>query len=172
GGGQTSSGPGASTAGICFGDGSGNLIARGLLPDGQGIVADYDFINMTGPDRYVMAGAMIEEPYNAVFQTASVGSQRTTQYTTISADTDATLFDFDLAHCQSQSNAGWQNSRPQAWAKNMISGGGINHYGTISRADDCWCGGASIGPASDGRIKPTLTHFYDRTYTVDCCGYE
>jgi len=105
-----------------------------------------------------------------VFQTASVGSDRTTEYSTISADTDAMLFDFDIVHCQSQSNAGDQMSRPQAWAKNIISGGAVYHYDTIKKTDDCWCGGASIGPASDGRIKPDLCFFYDDIFTVTCCG--
>lgn len=161
---------GASTSGICFGDGTGNPIARGLLPDGQGIVADYNYIGLTGPSRYTHSGELLEAPYFAVFQTASVGSARTTQYTTISADTDAMLFDFDLVHCQSQSNSGWEDSRPQAWAKNIISGGGVYHYDTLDKSDDAWNGGASIGPATDGRIKPTFTHFYDDIYTVTSGG--
>lgn len=161
---------GASTSGIVFGDGTGNPIARGMLPEGQGIVADYGFIGLTGPSRYTHSGQLLQAPYFAVFQTSSVGSDRTTQYTSISADTDDTMFDFDLLHCQSQSNAGNQMSRPQAWAKNILSGGGIYHRNTLDKADDCWCSGASIGPASDGRIKPTLSHFYDLTFTTDCCG--
>lgn len=161
-----SSSHGASTSGICFGDGTGNPIARGLLPDGQGIVADYNDIGLAGPSRYTHSGELLEAPYFAVFQTASVGSDRTIQYTTISADTDAMLFDFDLVHCQSQSNAGDQMSRPQAWAKNIISGGGVKHYDTLDKSDDAWNSGASIGPATDGRIKPTFTHFYDDIYTA------
>ncbi|MBN1280300.1 MAG: S8 family serine peptidase [Candidatus Thermoplasmatota archaeon] len=157
---------GASTSGICFGDGTGNALARGLLPEGQGIVGDYNYIGLTGTSRYTHTGELLQAPYYGVFETASVGSDRTTQYTTISADTDDALFDFDIVHCQSQSNAGDQDSRPQAWAKNIISGGGVYHYDTLSTADDCWCGGASIGPASDGRIKPDLWHFYDKIYTV------
>ena len=43
----------------------------------------------------------------------------------------------------------------------MISGGAINHYDTIDKSDNCWCYGASIGPATDGRIKPTFAFFYD-----------
>jgi len=161
---------GASTSGICFGDGTGNPIARGLLPEGQGIVADCDYVGMTGTSRYIHSGELLEDPYYAVFQTSSVGSMRTTQYTTISADTDAMLFDFDLVHCQSQSNSGWEDSRPQAWAKNIISGGGVYHYDTLDKSDDAWNGGASIGPATDGRIKPTFTHFYDDIFTVTSGG--
>lgn len=161
---------GASTSGICFGDGTGNPQARGLLPAGQGIVADYNYVGLAGTNRYIHSGELIEDPYYAVFQTASVGSPRTTQYTTISADTDAAIFDFDLVHCQSQSNAGDQMSRPQAWAKNIISGGGVYHYDTLDKSDDCWCYGASIGPASDGRIKPTFTHFYDNILTTSWPG--
>jgi serine protease AprX len=159
---------GAATSGIVFGDGTGNPNARGVLPSGQGIVADLDTVGLEGPGRYANSGELLD--LEAVFQTASVGSPRTTSYTTISADTDAMIFDFDLLHCQSQSNAGTRNSRPQAWAKNIVSGGGVYHYDTLTRDDDCWCGGASIGPASDGRIKPDLCHFYDDTLTTTCCG--
>ncbi len=156
---------GAATSGIIFGDGTGNALGRGLLPDGQGIVADWD-VASTGQPRYDLTGELVQAPYFAVFQTASVGSPRTTQYTNISADTDSALFDFDITHCQSQSNAGDQMSRPQAWAKNIISGGAVNHQDTLDRSDDCWCNGASIGPASDGRIKPDLNAFYDAIFTT------
>ncbi len=157
---------GSACIGICFGDGTGNPQARGLLPAGQGIVAYYNNIGLSGTNRYIHTGELVQSPYYAVFQTASVGSPRTTQYTTISADTDVSLFDFDIVHCQSQSNSGWEDSRPQAWAKNIISGGGVRHYDTLDKSDDCWCSGASIGPASDGRIKPTFTHFYDNILTT------
>jgi hypothetical protein len=161
---------GTACIGICFGDGTGNADARGLLPDGQGIVADYNVIGLTGQSRYDHSGELIEDPYYAVFQTASVGSPRTTQYSTISADTDSALFDFDVVHCQSQSNAGDQMSRPQAWAKNIISGGAVYHYDTIDKSDDSWNYGASIGPATDGRIKPTFCFFYDYIQTVGWPG--
>lgn len=160
---------GASTSGIVFGDGTGNPAARGLLPNGQGIIAAWDQVS-TGQPRYDHTGELVQAPYFAVFQTASVGSPRTTEYTTISADTDAALFDFDIVHLQSQSNAGNRDSRPQAWAKNIISGGGIRHRNTLDRADDAWDGGASIGPASDGRIKPDLASFYDSIFTVTTGG--
>ncbi len=161
---------GTATTGICFGDGTGDPKARGLLPDGQGIVADYNNIGLTGNDRYTHTGELLEAPYFAVFQTSSVGSSRTTEYTTISADHDTLLFDWDIVHCQSQSNAGSQNSRPQAWAKNVVSGGAVNHYDTLTRDDDCWCNSGSIGPAADGRIKPDLCFFYDDTWTTYSTG--
>lgn len=163
---------GTACIGVCFGDGTGDPMARGIMPDGQGIVADYNVIGLTGQARYDHSGELIG--LEAVFQTASVGSPQTPEYTSVSADTDAALFDFDIVHCQSQSNEGNQNSRPQAWAKNMISGGGIKHFDTLPKDDDCWCNGASIGPASDGRIKPDLCHFYDyswTTYTTSTNGY-
>ena len=156
---------GAATSGIVFGDGTGNPMGRGLLPDGQGIIAAWSAVSV-GQPRYDHTGELVQSPYFAVFQTASVGSGRTFNYTNISADTDAALFDFDIVHLQSQSNAGNQDSRPQAWAKNIISGGGLMHRNTLDRSDDCWCNGASIGPASDGRIKPDLSSFYDDIFTV------
>jgi hypothetical protein len=157
---------GASTSGIVFGDGTGNSKGRGMLPAGQGIVGDYTYIGLEGTNRYIHTGELLQDPYYGVFETASVGNDRTTQYTTISADTDTALFDFDVLHCQSQSNAGDQMSRPQAWAKNIVSCGGINHFDTLSKTDDQWNYGASIGPASDGRIKPDLCHFYDWIFTT------
>ncbi len=157
---------GTACLGICFGDGTGDAQARGLLPDGQPIAADYNNIGLSGSTRYDHTGELLQPPYEAVFQTASVGSARTTQYTTISADHDTLLFDWGVLHCQSQSNSGNQDSRPQAWAKNVVSGGAFNHYDTADTADDCWCSTASIGPATDGRIKPDLSFFYDSTYTT------
>jgi len=168
-----SSSHGTATSGINFAYGV-NPQARGLLPDGQGIVATYQTWGLTGGNRHTCSMQLLQSPYFAVFQTASVGSPQTSQYTTISAEADAYCFDSDLVHCQSQSNMGNQNSRPQAWAKNMVSGGGIYHYNTLDRADDMWNYGASIGPASDGRIKPTFTHFYDQvftTYSTSPTGY-
>ncbi len=157
-------------AGINYGTGAGDDQARGKMPDCQGVVADYGNIGLTGSTRYTHTGELREAPYNVVFQTASVGSARTFDYTTISADHDTLLFDWDVLHCQSQSNSGNQDSRPQAWAKNVLSGGAFNHYNTLTRSDDCWCGTASIGPASDGRIKPDLSFFYDQTYTTYTTG--
>jgi hypothetical protein len=157
---------GASTSGIVFGDGTGNSKGRGMLPAGQGIVGDYNYIGLEGTNRYIHTGELLEDPYYGVFETASVGGDRTLQYTTVSADTDSALFDFDVLHCQSQSNAGDQMSRPQAWAKNIVSCGGIYHYDTLTKSDDAWNHGGSIGPASDGRIKPDLCHFYDWIFTT------
>ncbi len=160
---------GAATSGIVFGDGTGGTQYRGLLPEGQGIVADYDSVGIGGPSRYDHTAELVTPPYEAVFQSNSFGSPRTTQYTNRSAEMDAIIFDVDIAITQSQSNAGSQQSRPQAWAKNIISVGGVDHENTLSKADDRWTG-ASIGPAADGRIKPDLTHFYDSIDTTSCCG--
>jgi hypothetical protein len=161
---------GASTSGISFGDGTGNPAGRGMMPAAQGIVADYDFFGLSGANRYQGALQLLAPPYEAVYQTSSVGSPRTRTYDTISAEQDQMLFDVDIVFCQSQSNAGTQDSRPQAWAKNVVSGGGVYHRNTLGKSDDCWCNGASIGPASDGRIKPTLTHFYDLIFSPGCCA--
>jgi serine protease AprX len=157
---------GASTSGICFADGTGNPKGRGLLPYGQGIVGDWQFIGLEGTNRYTHTAEQVQDPYFCVFETSSVGSSQTTQYTTISADTDDALFDFDIIHCQSQSNLGTQSSRPQAWAKNIVSGGGVYHYDTLTKIDDLWNHGASIGPATDGRIKPDFCSFYDAIFTT------
>ena len=148
--------------GIVFGDGTSNAQARGFLPDAeQPIFSSYYSLN----DRDAHTAELVDPsgPYRAVFQTNSWGNPRTFNYTTISAEMDDILFRHDILISQSQSNAGNQDSRPQAWAKNILSVGGVRHFNTLDRSDDAWSFGASIGPAADGRIKPDLWHFYDQT---------
>ncbi len=162
---------GTSVYGILFARGA-TPEARGLIPDGVGIFAHNSGLLGGGPTRYTHTAELVDPagPYRAVLQTNSTGDPRTFFYTTISAEMDDILFINDIAITQSQSNAGNQGSRPQAWAKNIISVGAVNHYDTLTKADDCWCSTASIGPADDGRIKPDLSFFYDETYTASAGG--
>jgi len=169
---------GQSTFGIVFGSGAGNAKARGMMPNGQGLYTAYDTV-MSSPEgnqevgsRYELVRRLINE-HRIVFQTASWGYQRVTEYTARSAEMDAMIFDHDIAMTQSQSNAGNRDSRPQAWAKNIISVGAVYHHDNADPSDDSWdSSGASIGPASDGRIKPDLCAYYDDTETTSQTGYE
>ncbi|MBZ0111203.1 MAG: S8 family serine peptidase [Thermoanaerobaculia bacterium] len=144
--------------------------ARGVVPDAQPIFFRADEAAVFGgtESRHTIAGQLMDPagPYRAVLQTSSVGSSRTFFYTSISADTDDALFLNQVLHTQSQSNAGNQDSRPQAWAKNIVSVGGFRHFGTADRSDDLWQASASIGPAEDGRIKPDLSFFYDGIFSA------
>lgn len=163
---NTSSSHGTNCSGIVSGDGTGLASARGVLPDSQLIVGDY--AGLSG-SRYNHTSELqtVAGPYRAVLQSNSWGNTRTFDYTSISQDMDLILFDHErIAVMQSQSNAGDQDSRPQAWAKNIISVGGLRHYGTLSDTDDAWVGSASIGPAADGRIKPDIASFYDSILTT------
>ncbi len=139
--------------------------ARGMIPDGQGIFFCYAESTQFGgsTSRYDINAELIDPagPYRAVFQTSSVGSTRTFFYTTISAETDDYLFQHQVLSTQSQSNAGNQDSRPQAWAKNIVAVGGFRHLSTANRCDDYHGLSGSTGPAEDGRIKPDLAYFYD-----------
>jgi serine protease AprX len=152
--------------------------ARGLLPGAEArIFYKYTESTQFGGNRTRLSlNQELVNPagiYRAVFQTSSVGSDRTTVYTTISTEVDDYLYQTRLLSLQSQSNAGAtaqpRDSRPQAWAKNIVSGGAVNHLNTLTRTDDRWLnpGGASIGPAADGRIKPDLAFFYDSTHGPD-----
>ena len=161
--------------------------ARGLLPDAErGYFYDRSESTQFGgmETRLQIASDLISSfgPVSqAVLQTSSVGNTRTKTYTPISSEMDDVIFQTGLLHVQSQSNAandpGWdpQDSRPQAWAKNIVSVGAVNHYNTTTRTDDTWVGdgtgctgttGTSVGPAEDGRIKPDLCFFYDCTYAA------
>lgn len=162
---------GTSVYGILFAQGI-NAQARGLIPDATGIFAQSSSLLGGGPTRYQHTAELVDPdgPYRAVFQTNSTGDPRTFCYTTISAEMDDLLFDLDILIVQSQSNAGNPDSRPQAWAKNIVAVGGVFHLDTLARTDDKWNFGASTGPADDGRIKPDLTHFYDVVFTTHAGG--
>jgi serine protease AprX len=159
---STDTSHGTSTYGEIFASGV-SAKQRGLLPEGQGILATNN-----KADRYAHTKELVNPagPYRAVFQSNSWGNALTTSYTTISAAMDKIVFDQDILICQSQSNAGTRSSRPEAWAKNVLSVGGQFHFNTLSRADDKWNSGGSIGPAADGRIKPDLSNYYDAIDTT------
>ena len=164
--GGASSGHGTNTAGIVFGDGTGNPQFRGLAPDAGKFYTNYSSVNTS---RWQVFSDLVNI-HNVSHTTASWGDARTFFYTAISADADDITFDHDITWTQSQSNAGNQDSRPQAWAKNVFSVGGVYHGNNSSAGDDSWGGGASIGPASDGRIKPTMTAYYDQIGTTSQGG--
>jgi hypothetical protein len=164
---------GTSVYGILFARGA-NTQARGIIPDAVGIFAQStNNLLGGGQNRYTHTADLVDPLglYRAVIQTNSTGDTQTTFYTTISAEMDDILFINDITITQSQSNMGSQWSRPQAWAKNVVSVGAIEHFNTLTRADDSWsAGGGSIGPAADGRIKPDLCFFYDLTFTTEAGG--
>lgn len=152
---------GTATYGINFGRGTANPQGRGMAPEAQGIIAAYGALS----NRYTHTAQLLQDPYKAVYQSNSWGSAQTTQYTTVSAEMDDILFINDFTLLNSQSNTGNQTSRPQAWAKNVVSVGGISHQNTASFTDDRWTS-ASVGPATDGRLKPELAHFYEGIFTT------
>jgi subtilisin family serine protease len=160
---------GTSCAGIVFGDGTGSAPARGMMPNAKIVFGhSIPYLNGGPGDRYAHTAELINPalPYQCVFMTSSTGSGQTPAYTSISAEMDDVLFLNDIVCLQSQSNLGNQNSRPEAWAKNVISVGGIRHQNTLTKADDSWGFAGSIGPASDDRIKPDFAHFYDSIFTT------
>ncbi|MBL8899820.1 MAG: S8 family serine peptidase [Planctomycetes bacterium] len=154
------------TFGIVFGSGAGNAAARGMAWEGQGIYANY---GCTGTSRYAHVGELVNPslPYQGMHQTASWGGGRNRVYDSVSADMDNIIMDHDITITQSQSNAGNQDSRPQAWAKNVISVGGVRHGDNSNPLDDNWTGSGSTGPAEDGRIKPDISAYYDAILTTD-----
>jgi serine protease AprX len=156
---------GTSTYGIVFGQGVGDPQGLGLLPQGQGF-AGYIYDPLFASNRYAYTAELLTPPYECVFQSNSTGGNWTTAYGSTSMQMDDIIFDLDFPILQSQSNQGTQLSRPEAWAKNVISVGGVYHFNTLARADDGWNNGASIGPAEDGRVKPDVCNYYDQVFTA------
>jgi hypothetical protein len=162
------------TAGIIFGNGTSAPQARGLAPNAVGFFTTYvSSTNTTcaqSPARNTILGNAVNNN-NVMFTTASWGNTRTFFYTSISADADDIVFDHRIPWTQSQSNAGNQDSRPQAWGKNIISVGGVDHFNDSNPNNDSWlAGNGSTGPAQDGRNKPDLCAYYDSIWTSDRTG--
>jgi hypothetical protein len=162
------------TAMIVGGNGSGNTNARGIMPDCQIIesaAAGWGSLSRFEVTQLALDPAL---PWRVMQQTASWGYTQTTDYNSASAELDDVLFQLDVVATQSQSNTGTTLSRPQAWAKNVISVGGVYHFDNSTPADDAWhvsnLTPASIGPATDGRIKPDVVCYYDSIQCGDLPG--
>jgi hypothetical protein len=164
---STNTSHGSSTTGIVFGSGSVNPQGTGNLPAAQAITAVYTSLAGNGgtTSRYASTQQLIAAPYRGMFQSNSWGSATITSYTSKSTEMDQIIHDMDILILNSQSNTGTQASRPEAWAKNIVSVGGISHFNTATLGDDQWTG-ASIGPAEDGRLKPDICHWYDNIFTT------
>ncbi len=158
---------GTATYGIVFGDGSAERAARGMMPGHHGLFSSY--LAITDRNEHLRAFA---SDYGGVIQSNSWGSSITRRYNAVSADLDESILRHGVIVFQSQSNRGGPDSRPEAWAKNAISVGGVNGIGTLDRADDTRAGDASTGPAVDGRIKPDLVLFNDGILTTSDEGVE
>ncbi len=169
---HTSNDHGTKVMGSLFGNGNASGANKGTLPKASGYFMSIYSLNNgsypTNAQRRAHVAQMVDplKPYRIVFQTYSNGNAVTTKYTTDSAENDAIAFDHDLLMFNSQGNEGSTNSRPQAWAKNIISVGGMASQGTVDLADDAKSG-ASTGYAADGRIKPDLAHYYSVTTTTN-----
>jgi hypothetical protein len=157
------------TAGIVGGTGASHPSARGMMPECDLIEGNY---SSSSHYSQIQGSVSPSSSWRTMVATASWGASQTTSYTSISAAMDDALFDSDLTRLNSQSNTGTQSSRPEAWARNIISVGGIRHYNDTNTANDAWNGGASIGPASDGRLKPDICAFYDSVFTSDLQGAD
>lgn len=167
---DSANGHGQKTYGIIYGSGAGDISALGMMPMAQGFYTDSRFV-FNKDSRYALTQELIED-HQVMLQTASWGYPTTTEYTARSLEMDKIIFELDLIVTQSQSNRGNRDSRPQAWAKNIISVGAVHHGNNTSFADDSWSkGNASIGPASDGRIKPDIVSYYDNIHTTSSVGY-
>ncbi|MFK7739344.1 MAG: S8 family serine peptidase [Planctomycetota bacterium] len=164
---------GHATAGIIFGNGTSNAAVRGMAPDAVGFYTTYvsstSATCATSPARNTIIGDLVNND-EVMFTTASWGNARTFFYTSVSADADDIVFDHRIPWTQSQSNAGNQDSRPQAWGKNIISVGGVRHYDDSNPANDSWNNSGSTGPAQDTRSKPDLAAYYDSIGTSDRTG--
>ena len=154
---------GTNCTSVVFGSGSGNINARGILPNGTIYFSDYDQFG----NRYTHMMGL--PSVSAVFQSNSWGNPHTLTYTAITQELDQAILDAGVVVSHSMGNIASNTSRPQAWAKNVVSAGAIESNGTLTRADD-FVSNACFGPAADGRIKPDLSHFYSGVFCAHGAG--
>jgi len=148
---------GTACFGAIFGDGSGNPGARGILPAGRSVFV----CGTVNPNLCRLFRALQRPPYSALFLSCSIGEEPNLRYSTRSRDLDDAVWKSDLLICDAMGNTGGRDAEPEAWAKNIVSVGGIRHGGSLERSAHRWGSSGSIGPAEDGRVKPDLSHFYD-----------
>jgi hypothetical protein len=160
---------GHATAGIVFGNGTSHPSARGMAPNAQALYTDFTCVT-PGVSRWQVVRDLVNL-HDAMFTTAAWGSARTTFYTSISASSDDIVFDHDILWTQAFGESSRPEGRPEAWAKNVVAVGGVVHFDNADPADDSWlAGGASSGPAADGRQRPDLCAYYDQVWTSDLTG--
>ena len=160
------------TAGILGGNGASDFASRGMLPECSLVEGAYSSSNHFAQ---ILGSVDPVLPWRTMVATASWGAGVTTAYNSISQAIDDALFVSDLTRLNSQSNTGNQSSRPEAWAKNIISVGGLKHLDDAVAGNDRWndpsdTWAASIGPAADGRLKPDISAYFDAVRTTDLPG--
>ncbi len=127
--------------GILFGDGGGDSTARGLLPDGVGFFAsNKPFAMPVSASRSVHTAELTRAPWFAVFQSNSWGHVDGWDYNAESKEMDQIIFKLDILICQSMANYGiGGGARPQAWAKNILSVGGIRTFNEADHKHHEYC---------------------------------
>ncbi len=176
-GGDQPDGHGNATAGIVAADGDlkASKWARGIVPHAQILYTNKNVTIGLPPgsrepgSRWAITKEVVEK-HNVDGQTASWGNSLTTKYDERSRELDSIMCEFDLAVTQSQSNNGDPQSRPQAWAKNIIPVTALYHFDNVDFNDDKWNHGASTRNGADPRIGRTLCGFYDKIGTTDLGG--
>ena len=163
-GGACNGGHGTQVSSILFADGLTIPVARGLLPDGQPILTTARALG----DRYTHAFEALFPPYEAVFESNSWGTgvRRTPGYPNAAFELDDIILLYDTVTVQGFGNSGTREALDEAWAKNVVTVGGIRHQDTQTLADDMWAMAGSIGPAEDKRIKPDLCYWFDGIRTM------
>tara|TARA_R110002072_G_scaffold228234_4_gene385060 strand:- start:235 stop:2544 length:2310 start_codon:yes stop_codon:yes gene_type:complete len=155
---------GHATAGILFGNGTSNAIVRGMAPDCGKFFTEFTTVTTS---RWQVFQDLVNN-HDVSHTTASWGNAPTPYYSAITAEADDLVFDHDLAWTQAHGNAPSGQARPQSWAKNVFSIGGVLHFDDSNPNNDACT--TSSGPAADGRIKPTLVAYADSVGTSDLSG--
>jgi uncharacterized membrane protein len=161
---------GTCTFGIVFSSGANDDDAKGMLPGGKGVFADWGVGRTTSIDNLV-------DKWGGLFQSNSwYSGYLDSTYSTYSAEDDQIVFDYDVLMLYGAGNSNFgvysESCSQDSIAKNVIAVGAVYHYDDDDKSNDQWVNYGqyytpSQGPASDGRVKPDLAGVFDWIYTTD-----
>lgn len=161
---------GTCTFGIVFSSGANDDDAKGMLPGGKGVFADWGVGRTTSIDNLV-------DNWGGLFQSNSwYSGYLDSTYSTYSQEDDQIVFDYDVVMLYGAGNSNFgvysESCSQDSVAKNVICVGAVFHYDDDDRSNDQWVNYGqystpSQGPASDGRVKPDLAGVFDWIYTTD-----
>jgi hypothetical protein len=161
---------GTCTFGIVFSSGANNPLAKGMLPGGKGVFADWGVSRSTSINNLV-------SNWNGTFQSNSwIENILDSTYTSISQEDDLLVATNDVVMVYGAGNSNFgvysESCSQDSVAKNVICAGALWHSDNTDRSDDQWVDlgfgiTPSQGPASDGRVKPDLSGPFDFIYTTD-----
>lgn len=154
----------------------------GILPNATGIFSSFAMRTQDLDQRLEDICSELVSGKHAMFINKSWGYDPTRCYAAQTQQMDEIVFENDVLIFQSMSNCGQNTGRPEAWSRNVVAVGGVGQGCDPATAETTICDDKwptynmycppNFGPASDGRIKPEVVHYYDKVTTLQGRAFQ